>query len=187
MFNYSPDMNDRFSLEKIISKSEQAFKDFSETCEQVPPEFFFKQPDGKWSIAQHVQHVIISTKTSTAAFALPKFIVRLVGGRARRASLDYDALVKIYIGKLAQGGKASGRYIPKKINTGTSKEKLIHNWEQATATYLHALKANLKKDQLDLYQVPHPLLGKITLRELGYFTIYHTTHHQQAIKNLNYH
>lgn len=178
-------MNDRFSLEKIISKSEQAFKQFSETCEQIPPETFFKQPESKWSIAQHVQHLIISTRTSTAAFALPKFIVRLVGGRARRASLDYDALVKVYLSKLAQGGKASGRYIPKKINTNIPKEKLLHNWEQATATYLHALKANLKKDQLDLYQVPHPLIGKITLRELAYFNIYHTLHHLQAIKNFD--
>jgi uncharacterized damage-inducible protein DinB len=180
-------MNDQFSLEKIIRQSEQAFKDFSETCEQIPPAFFFKQPEGKWSIAQHVQHLVISTKTSTAAFALPKFIVRLVGGRTNRASLDYDALVKAYLGKLAQGGKASGRYIPQKINANTPKEKIIYNWKQASATYLRALKANLKKDQLDLYQVPHPLLGKITLRELGYFTIYHTIHHQQAIKNFNYH
>lgn len=35
---------------------------------------------------------------------------------------------------------------------------------------------------LDQYLAPHPLLGKITLRELGYFTIYHTEHHLAIIK-----
>jgi len=39
-----------------------------------------------------------------------------------------------------------------------------------------------KEPQLDQYIAPHPLLGKITLRELCYFTIYHTKHHLNIIK-----
>ena len=36
--------------------------------------------------------------------------------------------------------------------------------------------------KLDKYIAPHPLLGKITLRELAYFTIYHIQHHLSIIR-----
>jgi hypothetical protein len=39
-----------------------------------------------------------------------------------------------------------------------------------------------KEAKLDNFIAPHPLLGKITLRELCYFTIYHTQHHLHNIK-----
>jgi hypothetical protein len=34
------------------------------------------------------------------------------------------------------------------------------------------------EDDLERYILPHPLLGKITLREMMYFTAYHVEHHQ---------
>jgi hypothetical protein len=54
---------------------------------------------------------------------------------------------------------------------------MLEKWFAVTGNYLQAIKSNCKEAQLDQYLVPHPLLGKITLRELGYFTIYHTQHH----------
>ena len=43
---------------------------------------------------------------------------------------------------------------------------------------------NYSEQQLDTFILPHPLLGKVTLREMMYFTIYHAEHHlKQAIKN----
>ena len=41
-----------------------------------------------------------------------------------------------------------------------------------------------KDVDLDRYLLPHPLLGKITLREMLYFTTFHIQHHQQTIENL---
>ncbi len=39
--------------------------------------------------------------------------------------------------------------------------------------------------QLDALILPHPLLGKLTLREMLYFTIYHVQHHEkQALHNI---
>jgi hypothetical protein len=34
------------------------------------------------------------------------------------------------------------------------------------------------EEELDKYILPHPLLGKLTIREMMYFTIYHVLHHQ---------
>jgi len=164
-------------IDEIIRDSENAFQQFARYCSSISDKEFFRERNGSWSIAQHLQHLIISTKTSTAAFALPKLILRIVAGKPNRPSLTYDELVSKYQGKLAEGGKAKGRYIPRKLNENTGKEKMLEKWFAVTGNYLQAIKSNCKEAQLDQYIVPHPLLGKITLRELGYFTIYHTHHH----------
>ena len=41
-----------------------------------------------------------------------------------------------------------------------------------------------KNPVMDNFLIKHPLLGKITLRELCYFTIYHTQHHIKIITTL---
>jgi hypothetical protein len=50
---------------------------------------------------------------------------------------------------------------------------------------LSARVEGFSEQQLDLLILPHPLLGKLTLREMIYFTIYHAGHHEkQVIENL---
>ena len=169
---------------EIITASHKIFGEFSDYCLNISDEIFFKQPADKWSIAQNVDHIIISTRQTKLAYLLPKFIVRLYTGKPNRASRSYDELVKKYHAKLEAGGKASGVFIPKIIQGG-SKEKLMNDWMKISAAYIHTLDKNWKDEQLDNYLAPHPLLGKITLRELCYFTIYHTEHHLTIIKQRN--
>jgi len=177
-------MSSELGIDEIVKRSQQEFNRFTEFCIQFPDDRFFLQPsDAKWSAAQHLKHLIISTRTTTAAYALPKFLVRMVGGRPNRASCSYEALVEKYQAKLQQGAKARGRYIPGTIKASTGKNPLLTQWNKATRLYLDAIKKNWTTDQLDKYMVSHPALGKITLRELSYFTIYHTYHHYNNIKN----
>lgn len=165
---------------EILERSKHIFNEFTDTCLQIPDEKFFLLPGTKWSIAQNVDHLIRAVKTTKLAYTLPKFVVRIVGGKPNRVSRSYDELVAKYKLKLAQGGKASGRYIPKvSIN---KKFLLLRQWQRQNENYLESLELKWKDDQLDQYIAPHPLLGKITLRELCYFTIYHTEHHLNIIK-----
>jgi len=80
------------------------------------------------------------------------------------------------------GGKASGRFIPLKIAPEDKQrniEKLLKRVKQL-GTNINTYS----EQQLDTFILPHPLLGKVTLREMMYFTIYHAEHHlKQAIKN----
>lgn len=169
------------TIEEILRDSEKAFQRFAAFCKDVPPALFFEEKDGQWSIAQHLQHLVISTKTATAAYALPRFLVRLYGGKPGRPSQSFAQLVADYQDLLKAGGKATGRYIPKHFKPNSNKEELIRQWRQFTTIYLQALRKNWKDAQLDHYVVKHPLLGKITLRELCYFTIYHTDHHLNIV------
>jgi len=170
--------------DEIIAASEKIFSAFTNECNSMNDILFFDKPTAKWSVAENLQHLIVSTNTSTLAFTLPLFIVQLVAGKPNRESKAYDALVDKYKTKLAAGGAASGRFIPKHIAIKAGKEKLMDNWKKATTKYLAALLKNRTEDELDKYLVRHPLLGKITLRELCYFTIYHTRHHLDIITRI---
>jgi hypothetical protein len=166
--------------EEIIKTSKEIFNEFSDTCLQIPDDKFFFQPTEKWSIAQNVDHLIRAVKTTRLAYSLPKIFVRALFGKANRPSRTYEELVSKYKLKLAQGGKASGRYLPK--TKFTKKLSLIQKWQKENENYLESVELKWSDDQLDHYIAPHPLLGKLTLRELCYFTIYHTQHHLNIIK-----
>jgi len=45
-----------------------------------------------------------------------------------------------------------------------------------------AIDQKWTEEQLDNYCVAHPILGKLTMRELAYFTIYHNIHHMETIR-----
>jgi hypothetical protein len=170
---------------EIITAAEKIFYQFSETCNSMNEPVLFKKPDEKWSAAENIQHLIISTNMTTLAYRLPKFIVRLIGGKSNRASRTYEELKDKYYKKLADGGKASGLFVPKAIEIKYGKQKLMNNWQNATTGFMLALSKNRTEKDLDNYLAKHPLLGRITLRELCYFTIFHTEHHLQAVHKID--
>ena len=168
--------------DEILIAAENSFSRFTQTCSTIDDTVFFDKPDTKWSVAENIQHLIISTNTTTLAYSLPKFLVRWVGGTPNRASRSFDELAARYYKKLEDGGQASGRYIPRPIAIKYGKEKLLANWNKATVKFISALRRNRTEKDLDAYLAGHPLLGRITLRELCYFTIFHTDHHLQGIE-----
>ena len=170
--------------EQILAASEKIFAAFTAAGNAIDETSFFKNRGEKWSVAENVQHIIISTNTTTMAYTLPAFIVRLIGGKPNRVSKSYEALVEKYTLKLAEGGKASGRFVPKPMEIRYGKKRLMQNWQQATLKFINAIKNKTTESKLDDYLVRHPLLGRITLRELCYFTIYHTAHHLNIINKM---
>ncbi len=168
--------------DEIIQNLEIASHDFSHFCASIDQESFFRQPAEKWSVAQNVKHLITSARITRLAFTLPKFIVRIYAGKPNRTSRSYDELINKYKLKLQQGGKASGRFIPEKISSNGKKEKWLLDYDRVMKSLCNAIAKKWKDDQLDQYIAPHPLLGKITHRELCYFTIYHSMHHLAIIK-----
>lgn len=176
-----PFLLDRF---QIIQNTETVFKETTSYVRNVEDMNFFKRLEDKWSIAENIQHLIAATKMTSLALRVPKFVLRLLYGKPNRPSRSYEELVTKYKAKLEAGGAASGRYIPNAKDIG-SKEEMILKWEAATQRYLARVKYYWEEDKLDKYIVAHPLLGKITIRELTYFTIYHTKHHLKTIRQRN--
>lgn len=145
-------------------------------------EFLFIKSD-KWTAGQQLDHIYRSVKPLKMALGLPKFVPRLLFGKANRPSKDYDNLVKKYVAKLASDYKVSKQFLPKSIAFEESKSlenKLLHTI-QMLCNHLN----KYDEPELDSYILPHPLLGKLTLREMLYFTVYHVEHHHKAtLRNL---
>jgi hypothetical protein len=169
--------------EEIISKLETNHKLFADFMLLLSEKDFMYAPVGKWAACQQLDHVTRAVSPLAMGLRLPKFIIKLSFGKANRLSQSYDDLVKKYLEKLERGGKASRRFIPVKIEP-REKEKSINILLKLVAQLERGIESYSEK-QIDAYILPHPLLGKITIREMMYFTIYHSEHHlKQAKKNI---
>jgi hypothetical protein len=143
-------------------------------------EDFRYTPPEKWDTGQHLDHIRRAISPIVLATALPKWLLRILFGKANRASRNFDGLVIKYQEKLAAGGRASGQFIPKPIPFSV-KEKQIESIEEIVVKINHQLERWSEAD-LDTYLLPHPILGKLTVREMMYFTVYHAVHHHHLAK-----
>jgi DinB superfamily len=175
-------MPGNISKENIVQQLEMVSKELSVFCSGIEDKLFFQQPTGKWSIAQNINHLIKSADLTILVFSFPKFVVRLYMGKPNRPSRTYDELVAKYKLKLEQGGRAGGRFIPKPVTEKENKERILYRFLNVMNRLDLVIQKKWNDLQLDQYIAPHPLLGKITLRELCYFTIYHTRHHLNIIR-----
>ncbi len=156
---------------------------FIATINQLSKEEFEKKVDDKWSPGQQAYHLLKSISPVITACKMPGFLLKLFFGKANRPSKTYEALVAKYQLKLQAGGKAPARFAVQEIYPYYRKEQVIH----AINKQLNALTKlinSMSEDALDTYILPHPLLGKLTLREMFYFTAYHVTHHHRSINEI---
>ncbi|MFN4147307.1 MAG: DinB family protein, partial [Runella sp.] len=119
------------------------------------------------------------------AFRLPTFVLGWVFGKANHPSKSYDELVAKYKARLAAATVQPPRQFQPKTQPFENRAKLAKDL-QRNVEKLSQLLQTKPETLLDSYVLPHPLLGKLTLREMLYFTIYHVQHHQTLIqKNLS--
>jgi DinB superfamily len=168
------------SREKIANALSESFAAFAACVAAFDETAFTDTPNSKWSAGQHLDHLIRSSQPVYMAMGLPAFLLKLLFGKPNRSARNFDELVMYYKEKLIKGGAASGRFLPPAI--------LYSEQQKKVNRFLH-LKDKLQKrimllpnNKLDNCLLPHPLLGKITIREMLFFTIYHTTHHLQIVE-----
>ena len=166
---------------EIKQKLIENHRRFTDYLESIPDDNFGVSINGKWSPGQHLDHIRRSVQPLAQGFRLPKWVIKMIFGRSNRPGRTYDELVKKYTKKLQEGGRASGRFIPKEISPG-QKKNLISSLNKD----VQSLTLNLNKfseSELENIVLPHPLLGKLTIKEMIYFTIYHAEHHQHLTEN----
>ncbi|HWW62957.1 MAG TPA: DinB family protein [Thermoanaerobaculia bacterium] len=146
------------------------------------PEFFAKLGDA-WSPADNVRHLVKSIRPVVKALRQPKILLRILFGRSRRGSVTYDALRTRYFAALDAGGQA-GRFGPSSRSESDLEAWRVEIMEQFAQQNreLRAAIGRWPEKSLDRLQIPHPLLGKLTVREMLFFTIYHQLHHMEVVQ-----
>ncbi len=137
----------------------------------------------KWSFAQNIDHLTISNNITALSLNMPKMALKQLYKINNRVSWNYDEVVWKYQQKLSAGAKASLPFQPK-ISLLPIRSLVDRFWKNSCTTLLKAIDGWSEKD-LDIYLVPHPLIGKMTMRELLFFTVYHVGHHLKTMKNIH--
>jgi hypothetical protein len=162
----------KYDLMQAMTENHQRFSNYMNILSES--EYLYAMPE-KWSAGQQLDHIVRSTKPLILAVRLPIFALKLLFGSANRPSLSYEELVKKYDAKIEVGAKASGNFIPPPI--GFEKKESLINELFIIINKINKGIEKISEEDLDQCILPHPLLGKITFREMLYFTINHVDHH----------
>lgn len=139
-------------------------------------------PEGKWSVGQVALHLLQSIKPLNDAMSMPKFILRYKFGKANREVRDYDTVINRYNEKLAN---VQGDVSPFSQNMKTvmfNDKDYILNRLQMENKKLQYKTQKWKDKSLDNLILPHPLMGKMPVRELVMWTAYHVEHHKKGLQ-----
>ena len=184
-------MNERFEAGQPASQPEiiAQFAQVHEACERYASSLTatqFVQPQGeKWSPAEHVRHLAKSTFPVAKALRLPRPLLLVLFGASAQSSRSLPVLREVYIERLRAGGQA-GRFAPSQQqvtgNLETYRHEVLGRWRK-TMVAVQTNTRTWSEQSLDRYRLPHPLLGRLTVREMLLFTLYHSVHHFNLVSN----
>ncbi len=141
---------------------------------------FENNPQNKWSAGQDLVHLIKVLQIVNIAFKIPAPILLVLFGKNKRESRSFDELQTLYKKSLEGGAKSPNLYIPKPV-LFKNKTELLQKNESLNEAFIQKINKH-SDDVLDNYRLPHPILGKVSLRELALFTSFHTLHHLELLK-----
>lgn len=172
-----------WTKEGIVKAIDFQHTAFSATIALLEEKQFTFLWEGKWTPGQQLEHIRKSVAPVVLAFRLPRFLLKYQFGLTNRPSRTYAALVQKYLTALAGNAAiAPVQFQPKEVPF-SQKQKKLKAYESTIRKLCEvALKAT--EEELDLYVLPHPLIGKLTLREMLFFCIYHVQHHHKITKEI---
>jgi hypothetical protein len=103
-------------------------------------------------------------------------------GKTDRPSMSYEGVIEKYQSVLATGVQARGAFVPV-LPENPEKDMLLNSFLKHHQIFSDALN-HWTEEELDSYQIKHPVLKLLTMREMYYFMIYHIGHHQKAIDRI---
>ena len=169
---------------EIIILLDKEYGEFIKYIKGLSDGDYLFQPEEKWSAQQQLEHIVMCIKPLVQVFSLPQQIIDEKFGKTNRPSTSYPELLSEYAEKLATGGKAPLQYVPEK-ESKIKRNELLESLRLLINELM--IKVDIfEEEDLETSLIPHPLLGKITLKEMLYNAIYHVEHHKnETIKNLN--
>ena len=168
--------------EGIVNLLEEKHQEFFKWIENQPEDSFEKGPEGKWTLGQHTVHLVDSLKKLNTALSIPKFILKYKFGVTNRELRPYDEISKRYQEKLSKN-LDKAREFNRSVKTPSKKKfQQLLTTLQVQNKKLQYKTQHWKDKDLDNLILPHPLMGKMPVREIIMWTAYHTDHHLNILK-----
>ena len=114
---------------------------------------------------------------------MPKFLLRYKFGKANRPVRDYNAIVNRYQERLKNvKGKTYIGSQNMKEPTLNEKEYILNRLQTEQKKLQYKTK-KISDKSLDNLILPHPLMGKMPIREIIMWTAHHVEHHIKILKS----
>ena len=169
--------------EEIVKAITIQHNNFKETVAALDRQAFDFSWNQKWTPGQQLEHIKKSVVPVVFAYRIPRFILKYKFGVTNRPSRTYDALVARYLKALeGKTAVAPKQFRPPEVPF-SAKQKQLKAYHKAVQKLIRVAQKCSEKD-LDYYVVPHPLIGKLTLREMLFFCIYHVQHHHKITEEI---
>ena len=170
----------------ILKAIETHHSDFISSIELLDKETFEFSWKNKWTPGQQLVHIRKSIEPVVLAFWLPRFVLKYQFGLTNRPSRTYEELVTRYLKALGNNkAVAPKRFAPKPLSF-SSREKEFKVYQKSVKKLISVAR-KCTDEELDKFVIPHPLIGKLTLREMQFFCVHHVQHHntltQEIISN----
>lgn len=141
-------------------------------------------PKGKWTSGQQALHLLQSIKPLNDVLSMPKFLLRYRFGKANRAVRDYETIVNRYQQRLKEAeGMTFGPSRNMKVPLFKEKDYILTRL-QVENKKLQYKTRKMSETHLDTLILPHPLMGKMPVREIIMWTAYHIEHHTKILKDI---
>lgn len=167
----------------IIDALKQHHENFNQLVEGLPEKAFTYSWNDKWTPGQQYCHIRKSIAPVAFAFWIPRFALRYQFGVTNRPSRSYDGLVARYLKALNNNKAVAPEQFRPPEMPFKNRNREIKRYQRAINQLVRLAQKCSDKD-LDYYVVPHPLIGKLTLREILFFSIYHVQHHQNITQEI---
>ncbi|MEY8847734.1 DinB family protein [Psychroserpens sp. XS_ASV72] len=140
-------------------------------------------PEGKWTTGQHALHLLQSIVPLNNALSMPKIVLRFKFGKANRDVRNYDKVVQRYQERLKKAaGTTFGPSQNMKVPPLSEKQYLMDRL-QVEAKKLQYKTKKISDKNLDSLILPHPLMGKMPIREILMWTAHHIEHHTKTLED----
>jgi hypothetical protein len=168
---------------EIVSALDALAADGLDFWIDIDPDRFAARFGEAWSPAENIVHLVKATSPVAKAMSLPEPTLVTMFGAGRGESVSYRELRDRYL-ELLVGGVDAGKYAPDELQIPDDRvawqQGLVASCRDAVRD-LARVAERWEESDLDRYQILHPLLGQLTVREMLLFTLYHHTHHKQNV------
>jgi hypothetical protein len=172
------DANDKNSITEILNESVVKFNALIQGLDKTEFETNYNM---KWSAGQDLLHLVKLLRILNIAYLIPKGLLVILYGKNKRETRSFETLQTMYKKALAGDAQSPNLYIPKPV-LFEQKSELILKHSALNKKFVEKIN-KLSEEELDKYLLPHPILGKVSLRELAIFTCFHTIHHYDLLKS----
>lgn len=168
--------------EDIANLLEEKYSTLLNWLEHHDDEKWTYGPDNKWTTGQQALHLLKTIKPLNDILSMPAFMFKYTLGSTDRRSRDYDILVQDFLELLNQYNEHPSKP-PKTLKIPKLKDKrYILTRLQVESKKLQYKIHRLSDENLDTLVLPHPIMGRMPLREALMLTAYHVEHHTRQLQ-----